>query len=85
MRDFGQTIYTNRFNRRHQLFGHLFSGRYKSLIIDERGGVGPIYWRVRDLPARNGSVDSVRHAAQRLGLAQQFLSGNEKVRGSVWC
>ena len=30
--------YTSRFNRRHQLFGHLFSGRYKSLVIDERGG-----------------------------------------------
>jgi hypothetical protein len=30
--------YTARFNRRHKLFGHLFSGRYKSLIIDERGG-----------------------------------------------
>jgi REP element-mobilizing transposase RayT len=26
--------YTARFNRRHQLFGHLFSGRYKSLIVD---------------------------------------------------
>jgi len=24
--------YTGRFNRRHKLFGHLFSGRYKSLI-----------------------------------------------------
>lgn len=30
--------YTGRFNRRHQLFGHLFAGRYKSLVIDERGG-----------------------------------------------
>ena len=30
--------YTARFNRRHQLSGHLFSGRYKALIIDERGG-----------------------------------------------
>jgi len=30
--------YTSRFNRRHTLFGHLFSGRYKSLVIDERGG-----------------------------------------------
>jgi putative transposase len=28
--------YTGRFNRRHQYSGHLFSGRYKSLIIDER-------------------------------------------------
>ena len=27
--------YTVRFNRRHQLRGHLFAGRYKSLLIDE--------------------------------------------------
>ena len=29
--------YTGRFNRRHKLFGHLFSGRYKSLIVDGSG------------------------------------------------
>jgi len=29
--------YTARFNRRHRYFGHLFSGRYKSLIIDGSG------------------------------------------------
>jgi putative transposase len=29
--------YTTRFNRRHKLFGHLFSGRYKSLIVDGSG------------------------------------------------
>jgi len=29
--------YTGRFNRRHKVFGHLFSGRYKSLIIDGSG------------------------------------------------
>lgn len=29
--------YTGRFNRRHKLFGHLFSGRYKALIVDGRG------------------------------------------------
>jgi putative transposase len=27
-------VYTARFNRRHKLFGHLFSGRYKSLVVD---------------------------------------------------
>lgn len=27
--------YTSRFNRRHRLFGHLFSGRYKSLVVDD--------------------------------------------------
>jgi len=29
--------YTGRFNRRHKAFGHLFSGRYKSLIVDGSG------------------------------------------------
>jgi hypothetical protein len=29
--------YTARFNRRHKLFGHLFSGRYKSLMVDGSG------------------------------------------------
>ena len=28
---------TSRFNRRQKLFGHLFSGRYKSLIVDGSG------------------------------------------------
>ncbi len=27
-------IYTSRFNRRHKLFGHLFNGRYKAVIVD---------------------------------------------------
>jgi putative transposase len=30
--------YTSRFNRRHRFFGHLFFGRYKSLIVDGSGG-----------------------------------------------
>ena len=29
--------YSSRFNRRHRLFGHVFSGRYKSLIVDGSG------------------------------------------------
>ncbi len=29
--------YTSRFNRRHKLFGHMFSGRYKALIVDGSG------------------------------------------------
>src|SRR6267143_5095116 len=30
-------VYTSRFNRRRQEFGHLFSGRYKALIVDGSG------------------------------------------------
>ena len=29
--------YTSRYNRRHKLFRHLFSGRYKALIVDGSG------------------------------------------------
>src|SRR2546422_5817401 len=29
--------YSSRFNRRHRLFGHLFSGRYKALLVDGSG------------------------------------------------
>ena len=29
--------YTGRFNRRHRLLGHLFSGRYRALIVDGSG------------------------------------------------
>lgn len=29
--------YTGRFNRKHKWFGHLFSGRYKSLIVEGSG------------------------------------------------
>lgn len=31
------STYTARFNRRHKLFGHLFSGRYKALVVDGGG------------------------------------------------
>ena len=30
-------VYTGRFNRRHKLAGHLFSGRYKALVVDGSG------------------------------------------------
>src|SRR5271157_481495 len=29
--------YTSRYNRRHREFGHLFSGRYKALMVDGSG------------------------------------------------
>ncbi len=31
------STYTARFNRRHKYFGHLFSGRYKALMVDGSG------------------------------------------------
>jgi len=46
--------YTARFNHRHQQFGHLFSGRYKSLIVDGSGNgyLGTVCDYVHLNPAR---------------------------------
>jgi REP element-mobilizing transposase RayT len=33
-----QGTYTQRFNSRHKLHGHLFQGRYKALLVDEADG-----------------------------------------------
>src|SRR5260370_30023542 len=31
------SAYTIRLNHRHELFGHVFSGRYKALLVDRSG------------------------------------------------
>jgi REP element-mobilizing transposase RayT len=33
-----QSTYTQRYNSRHKVFGHLFQGRYKALVVDGRQG-----------------------------------------------
>ena len=54
-----QSTYTARFNRKHRLVGHLFQGRYKSMLID--GADGASFPRVADYihlnPARARLLD----------------------------
>jgi REP-associated tyrosine transposase len=52
--------YTMRFNRRPRLCGHLFAGRYKSLLVDERD---PLYLRT--------VCDYVHLNPGRVGLIQE--------------
>ena len=49
-----QATYTARYNRRHRLSGHLFAGRYKSLLIDaeERGYLATLSDYIHLNPAR---------------------------------
>jgi hypothetical protein len=49
-----QATYTTRYNRRHRLSGHLFAGRYKSLLIDpeERGYLATVSDYIHLNPAR---------------------------------
>jgi len=61
--------YTSRFNRRHQLFGHLFSGRYKSLIVDGSG---------------NGYLRTVCDYVHLNPARAQLLSPEQPVRAYRW-
>src|SRR5881394_2798074 len=54
------STYTARFNRRHRRFGQLFSGRYKSLIVD---GSGSKRWIANQLSM--GSVSNVTFCLKR--------------------
>jgi hypothetical protein len=53
-----QGTYTQRYNSRHEWFGHLFQGRYKALVMD--GGQGNYFAVVSTYihlnPARAGLI-----------------------------
>ena len=58
------STYTGRYNRRHKLFGHLFSGRYKAVIVE---GSGDGYLRtVGDYVPLNPVQARLLQAEQRL-------------------
>ena len=62
-----QGTYTQRFNRRHDLSGHLFQGRYKAIPVEP--GNGEYFRRVSDYihlnPARSHLVGSERGGLER--------------------
>src|SRR3970040_127791 len=62
-------VYTSRFNRRHKLFGHLFSGRYKSLIVDGSG---------------NGYLRTVCDYVHLNPARAKLLTGEQKLRDHAW-
>ena len=51
-----QNAYTRRINTRHKLWGHLFGGRYKAIVVEP----GNAYWAILDYihlnPVRAGLV-----------------------------
>jgi REP element-mobilizing transposase RayT len=63
--------YTSRFNRRHKLFGHLFSGRYKALYVDGSGNgyLKTVCDYVHLNPARAGLLSARRKLSVREKLS----------------
>ena len=61
--------YTGRFNRRHKQFGHLFSGRYKALIVDGSG---------------NGYLKTVCEYVHLNPARAKLLGPKQPLRGYRW-
>jgi putative transposase len=61
--------YTGRFNRRHKVFGHLFSGRYKALIVDGSG---------------NGYLKTVCDYVHLNPARAKLLRGEQSLREYAW-
>src|SRR6266478_3562576 len=61
--------YTSRFNRRHGLFGHLFSGRCKALVVDGSG---------------NGYLKSVCDYVHLNPVRARLLNSKEKLSDYRW-
>ena len=61
--------YTSRFNRRHKWFGHVFSGRYKALVVDGSG---------------NGYLQTVCDYVHLNPARAKLLKPEQPVRDSSW-
>ena len=79
-----QGTYTQRFNRRHGVSGHLFQGRYKAVVVEaENAG----YWEVVSTyihlnPARAGLIRDRPGAVGRVSVEQLSLlrrAGNSAI------
>jgi hypothetical protein len=73
--------YTGRFNRRHKLLGHLFSGRYKALLVDgsSAGYLKTVCDSVHLNPARAGLPSSQQPLSRfRWSSYPQYLKGAKR-------
>lgn len=52
-----QNAFTRRINTRHQLWGHLFGGRYKAIVVEPEQGFRALLDYVHLNPARAGLVE----------------------------
>lgn len=73
------STYTQRYNRRHKLKGHLFQGRYKAIVVDDQ----PQYLQtvvdyIQMNPVKAGLVENIRELVRWKGGSAGWLSGDRK-------
>jgi len=64
-----QGTYTQRYNSRHSVFGHLFQGRYKALVVEGAAGnyFGVVSTYIHLNPARAGMIEAGEETLTRYG------------------
>jgi REP element-mobilizing transposase RayT len=80
-----QGTYTQRYNSRHSVFGHLFQGRYKALVVEQGQGnyFGVVSTYIHLNPARTGliKVGRDRLAAYAWSSYPMYLKGGRQRPG----
>ncbi len=82
-----QGTYTQRYNRRHRVLGHLFQGRYKALPVDSQAGEN--YFQVVSTyihlnPARAGLIRIGRQRLKEYAWSSYPAYVQGAVRGPAW-
>ena len=79
-----QNAWTRRFNSRHRLWGHLFGGRYKAILVEEGGwrkGLAAGLIRRRSL-VDNGWLTERLHMGARNAVSRTIRMADEHIKTS---
>jgi putative transposase len=81
-----QSTYTQRYNSRHRVFGHLFQGRYKALVVDGEQGnyFGVVSTYVHLNPARAGLIRIGKDRLKEYGGSSYPLYLKDRRRRPQW-
>ena len=82
-----QGTYTQRYNGRHHVFGHLFQGRYKAVIVDgrqEENYLQVVSTYIHLNPARAGLIRIGKDRLKRFGWSSYPWYLNRSGRRPVW-
>ena len=60
-----QSTFANRFNRAHKAHGHLFQGRFRSLVVERDEYLGPLIHYIHLNPVRAGLVTTEKMESYR--------------------
>ncbi len=81
-----QSTYTQRYNAYHKTWGHLFQGRYKSILVDKKssGYFRAVCDYVHLNPARAGLVDSKKKKLSSYRWSSAWSLGRDRADDPEW-